>query len=52
MPPSTRQRLDAIISDREAHAAKVKAQLAQLKAKNDRKAVRSLTLSGNIRRES
>lgn len=52
MPPSTRQRLDAIIADREAHAAKVRAQLAELKAKAARKAVRSLTLSGKIRRES
>jgi hypothetical protein len=52
MPPSTRQRLDAIISDRDAHAAKVKAQFAELKAARSRKAVRSLTLSGKIRRES
>lgn len=52
MPPSTRQRLDAIIADREAHAAKIKAQLAELKATRNRKAVRSLTLSGQIRRES
>lgn len=51
MHPATRQRLDAIISDREAHATKVKAHLAELKAARARQAVRALTLSGTIRRE-
>lgn len=50
MPPSTRQRLDAIISDRESHAAKVRAQLAELNTARARKAVRALTISGKIRR--